>query len=146
MNCLSTEERAKVVNCLIEGRSLRSTVRLTGVAEKTVSRILLEFGEACAAYHDKIMRNLPCKVIRVDEVWSFTYCKEANIPEQLRGQGTWTWIAIDADSKLIPSYNFARIHQTPRVTPATEAGITDHVWSIDEIVELLEPETLKVNE
>ncbi len=109
MNCLSTEERARVVNCLIEGCSLRSTVRLTGVAKKTVSRILVEVGEACAAYHDRIMRNLPCKVIQVDEVWSFTYCKQANIPDHLQGQDgigdTWTWIAIDADSKLIPSWH-----------------------------------------
>jgi IS1 family transposase len=109
MNRLSTEERAKVVNCLVEGCSLRSTVRLTGVAKKTVSRILVEVGEACTAYHDRIMRNLPCKVIQVDEVWSFTYCKQMNIPEHLRGQDgigdTWTWIAIDADSKLIPSWH-----------------------------------------
>ncbi len=109
MNKLSNEERAKVVNCLIEGCSLRSTVRLTGVAKKTVSRILVEVGEACAAYHDKIMRNLPCKVIQVDEVWSFTYAKQANIPEHLQGQDgigdTWTWIAIDADTKLIPCWH-----------------------------------------
>jgi IS1 family transposase len=109
MNRLSAAERAKVVNCLIEGCSLRSTVRLTGVAKKTVSRILVEVGEACAAYHDKVMRNLPCKTLQVDEVWSFTYCKEANRPEHLQGQDgigdTWTWIAIDADSKLIPSWH-----------------------------------------
>jgi IS1 family transposase len=109
MNRLSTTERAKVIGCIIEGCSLRSTVRLTGVAKKTVSRILVEVGEACAAFHDKIMRNLSCKVIQVDEVWSFTYCKQANIPEHLQGQDgvgdTWTWIAIDADSKLIPSWH-----------------------------------------
>jgi IS1 family transposase len=109
MNRLSVSERAKVINCLIEGCSLRSTVRLTGVAKKTVSRILVEVGEACAAYHDRIMRNLPCKVLQVDEVWSFTYCKQVNIPEHLKGQegvgDTWTWIAIDADTKLIPSWH-----------------------------------------
>ncbi len=109
MNRLSIEDRAKVINCLIEGCSLRSTVRLTGVAKKTVSRILVETGKACAEYHDKIMRNLNCKVLQVDEVWSFTYCKQANIPEHLRGQDgvgdTWTWIAIDADTKLIPSWH-----------------------------------------
>jgi IS1 family transposase len=109
MNRLSVAGRAKVVNCLIEGCTLRSTVRLTGVAKKTVSRILVEVGEACAAYHNKIMRNLPCKVIQVDEVWSFTYCKQANIPPELEGQDgigdTWTWIAIDADTKLIPSWH-----------------------------------------
>ena len=109
MNRLSVAERAKVVNCLIEGCSLRSTVRLTGVAKKTVSRILVEVGEACAVYHDRIMRNLPCKVLQVDEVWSFTYCKQINIPEHLKGQegvgDTWTWIAIDADTKLIPAWH-----------------------------------------
>jgi IS1 family transposase len=109
MNRLNIEERAKVIGCLIEGCSLRATVRLTGVAKKTVSRILVETGEACAAYHDSIMRNLPCKVIQVDEVWSFTYCKQANIPEHLQGHDgvgdTWTWIAIDADTKLIPSWH-----------------------------------------
>ena len=109
MNRLNVAERAKVIGCLIEGCSLRSTVRLTGVAKKTVSRILVEVGEACAAYHDKIMRNLPCKVLQVDEVWSFTYCKQANIPVHLQGQDgvgdTWTWIAIDADTKLIPSWH-----------------------------------------
>ena len=77
MNGLSAAERAGVINCLIEGCSLRSTARLTGVAKKTVSRILVEAGKACAAFHDNIMRNLPCKVIHVDKIWSFTYCKQA---------------------------------------------------------------------
>ena len=124
MNRLSVEERAKVVNCLIEGCSLRSTVRLTGVAKKTVSRILVEVGEACAAYHDKIMRNLPCKTIQVDEIWSFTYCKAANTPEHLRGKegigDTWTWVAIDAESKLIPSF-----HVGLRDTDSAYQFITD---------------------
>jgi len=112
MNKLSIEERAKVVGCLIEGCSLRSTVRMTGVAKKTVSRILVEVGEACAAYSDKIMRNLPCKVLQVDEVWSFTYCKQANIPPELRdvdGIGdTWTWIALDSETKLIPAWHVGK--------------------------------------
>lgn len=270
-----------MIGCLIEGCSLRSTVRLTGIAKKTVSRILVEVGQACADYHDKIMRNLPCKILQVDEIWSFTYCKAANTPEHLRGKegigDTWTWIAIDADSKLIPcfhvgsrdadsahrfisdlkvrlanrvqltsdghrpylqvvknifgdevdysmlvklygressegerrysplvcvgarrkkvignpdrnlistsfaerqnltlrmtnrrftrltnafskkienhkhmmaiyamNYNFARIHQTLRVTPAMEAGITNHVWSLEEIAELSEAKPTEI--
>lgn len=112
MNKLSVSERAKVIGCLIEGCSIRATVRLTGAAKKTVSRILVETGEACVAYHDKIMRNLPCKVVQVDEVWSFTYCKQDNIPLHLKGQDgvgdTWTWVAIDADSKLIPSWHIGK--------------------------------------
>jgi IS1 family transposase len=69
---------------------------------------MADVGKACAAYHDKIMRNLSCKVIQLDEVWSFTYCKQANIPEQFKDAkdigDTWTWIAIDADTKLIPGW------------------------------------------
>jgi IS1 family transposase len=82
---------------------------MTGVCKRTVSRLVVEAGGACAAYHDRVMRNLPCKVIQVDEVWSFTYCKQANIPERLQDRedigDTWTWIAIDADSKLIPAWH-----------------------------------------
>lgn len=112
MNRLSIEERAKVIGCLIEGCSMRSTVRLTEVAKKTVSRLVVEIGEACAAYHDKVMRNLPCKVIQVDEVWSFTYCKQANVPLTMKGDksigDTWTWIALDADTKLIPAWHIGK--------------------------------------
>jgi IS1 family transposase len=112
MNRLKIEERARIVNCLVEGCSMRSTARLTGAAKKTVSRILVEVGEACAAYSDKIMRNLPCKVLQVDEIWTFTYCKERNIPQQLKGANgigdTWTWVAIDAASKLIPSWHVGK--------------------------------------
>lgn len=112
MNRLSVADIANVIGCLVEGCSIRSTVRMTGVAKKTVSRIVVEAGEACAKYHDSAMRNLPCKVIQVDEVWTFTYCKQANIPDHMKGQDgigdTWTWIAIDADSKLIPSWHVGK--------------------------------------
>lgn len=108
MNQLSQDERARIISCLIEGCSLRSTVRLTGFSRKGVGRTMVEAGKACAAYHKKIMQKLPCKIIQVDEIWSFTYCKQANIPALLKdakGIGdTWTWIAIDADTKLIPSW------------------------------------------
>jgi hypothetical protein len=69
MNRLSAEERAKVIGYLIEGCSMQTTVRLTGVAKKTVARVLVEVGEACAAHHDKIMRNLPCKVFSSGLYW-----------------------------------------------------------------------------
>ncbi|MGA2868490.1 MAG: IS1 family transposase [Verrucomicrobiota bacterium] len=108
MNKLSIEERAKIVSCLTEGCSLRTTVRLTGFSRKGVARVMADVGKACADYHDKVMRNLTCKVIQVDEVWSFTYCKQANIPEHLKGESeigdTWTWIAIDSPTKLIPCW------------------------------------------
>jgi IS1 family transposase len=107
MNRLNTEKRARIISCLIEGCSLRATVRLTGFSRKGVARVMADVGEACAKYHDNVMVNLPCKTIQVDEVWSFTYCKQANIPEALKGNDigdTWTWIAIDADTKLVPAW------------------------------------------
>lgn len=116
MNKLNAEERARVIGCLIEGCSLRSTVRLTGVAKKTVSRLLVETGKACAEFHDKIMRDLTCKIIQVDEIWSFTYCKQANVPDHLKEDeslgDTWTWIALDSDSKLIPSWHVGKRDST----------------------------------
>lgn len=112
MNKLTAADRAKIINCLVEGCSLRATQRMTGFAKKTVARLQIEIGQACAAYSDKIMRNLKCKVIQVDEVWTFTYCKQANIPEALQDDesigDTWTWISIDADSKLIPSWHIGK--------------------------------------
>lgn len=108
MNRLSIEKRARIISCLVEGCSLRSTVRMTGFSRKGVARVMSDVGLACYAYHDRVMRNLPCKTIQVDEVWSYTYCKQANIPEHLKnleGIGdTWTWIALDADTKLIPAW------------------------------------------
>ena len=87
---------------------MRSTSRLTGTAKKTVERMLISAGTACAEYMDKTMRNLPCKVLQVDEIWSFIGCKERNLPESLRGSldygDSWTWVCIDAESKLIPTF------------------------------------------
>lgn len=91
---------------------MRATTRLTGAAKKTVERMLISAGIACAEYHDKIMRNLNCKVLQVDEVWSFTHCKQANVPEHLKGceefGDTWTWIALDSKSKIVPSFHVGK--------------------------------------
>jgi IS1 family transposase len=108
MQPLTIEKRAQILNCLVEGCSMRSTSRLTGAAKKTVERLLVAAGKACADYHDKIMRNLNCRLIQVDEIWAFCGCKEAHVPELLRGSGeigdVWLWTALDADTKLIPAY------------------------------------------
>ncbi|MHB8526763.1 MAG: IS1 family transposase [Candidatus Acidiferrales bacterium] len=273
MNKLSTEKRGQVVSALVEGNSIRATVRMTGVSKNTIAKLLVELGEACADYLDKALVNLNCKRIQCDEIWSFCYAKQKNVPEQFQGAfgygDVWTWTAMDADSKLIVSwlvggrdagtaygfmddlakrlanrvqlttdghraylsaveeafgseidyamlvkmygkdeadtrysppeciscreveisgrpdpkhistsmierqnltmrmhmrrftrltnafskkvenhiasiaihymhYNFCRVHQTLRVTPAMEAGITDHVWSVTELVNLLD--------
>lgn len=109
MNQLTREKRAQVIGCLVEGCSLRSTVRLTGVAKKTVSRLLVEIGTACKDYQDRTLRNLACRRVQVDEVWSFIYAKQKNVTEKMKekpGVGdVWTWTAIDAESKLILSYH-----------------------------------------
>lgn len=275
MNRLNTDQRCRVIACLVEGNSIRATCRMTGVAKNTVLKLLAELGAACAVFQDKSLRDLRCKRIQCDEIWSFVGMKRANVPQERWGDPTvgdqWTWTALDADSKLVVSwrvgarsaeiahdfisdlagrlahrvqlttdgynlylgavedafgedidyamlvklyaadmpsdarysppvctgarkqrisgdpvaahvstsyverqnltmrmsmrrftrltnafskkvenlrhavalhfmhYNFARVHQTLRVTPAMEAGVSDHVWSIAEIVALLDP-------
>lgn len=95
---------------------MRSTTRLTGAAKKTVERMLVSAGTACAEYLDKVMRNLPCKVLQVDELWSFTYCKQANVPDAMKGADsvgdTWTWIALDSQTKLIPCFHVGKRDST----------------------------------
>jgi IS1 family transposase len=112
MNVLATDKRAQILNCLVEGCSMRSTARLTGAAKKTVERMLVTAGKACADYQDKVMRNLKCRLLQVDEVWSFTYAKQKNVPERLKGSegvgDTWTWIAMDSVSKLVPCWHVGK--------------------------------------
>lgn len=107
MNRLTPQTRAAVLNCLIEGCSIRSTVRLTGVSKKAVSRLLVEAGKVAGDYQDRVFRNLTCKRIQVDELWGFNYCKQKNvtaeIADRVPGAGDmWLWVAIDADTKLVP--------------------------------------------
>lgn len=274
MNKLTTDKRRQVVAALVEGNSIRATCRMTGVAKNTVVKLLADLGKACAEYQDKAMRDLTCDRLQCDEIWSFCYAKEKNVPKELKGKfgygDVWTFVAICDKTKLVPSwlvgsrdgdtaivfmrdlasrmkhkvqlttdghkmyleavdlafgtgvdyaqlvkiygssrgnderryspakfiesvkkqisgnpdpakvstsyverqnltmrmamrrftrltnafskkvenlsyavslhfmyYNFCRIHQTLRVTPAMEAGITDHVWEIEEILELI---------
>lgn len=107
MNILTTEERAQVVKCLVEGMSIRATVRIIGVAKNTVTKLLTSLGDACWGYQDKTFRNLTCQRIQVDEICSFVYAKQRNVLEEFRGTFGYgdvrTWTAIDADSKLIPT-------------------------------------------
>jgi IS1 family transposase len=110
MNRLTSEKRAQVIGCLIEGCSIRSTVRLTGVAMKTVMRVLVEVGEVCADYQDKVFQNLRCRRLQLDEMWCWIYCKERNRTEQIAKNhpdagDIWLWTAVDADSKLVPCWS-----------------------------------------
>jgi len=108
MNRLSIERRAQILGMLVEGNSMRATARMAGVSFNTVSKLLLDVGAAAAAYQDEHLRDLDCKVIEADEIWSFVAHKERNKPDELKGTfGTgdvWTWTALDADSKLIVSW------------------------------------------
>ena len=207
VNRLNAKQRIRVIAALVEGNSIRATVRMTGVAKNTVVKLLVEIGSACETYQQETLRNLPCKRVQCDEIWSFCYAKQENVPEDKQGQfgygDVWTWTALCADTKLIccsPAgymgcrtipmmgnpkpedistsyverqnltmrmqmrrftrltnafskkmdnlghavalhfmhYNFCRVHQTLRVTPAMEAGLTDSVWSIEQLVALLD--------
>jgi IS1 family transposase len=108
MNKLTNERRVGVIKCLCEGLSIRSTVRMTGVAKNTIVKLLAEIGEACNTFQDKTLRNLPCKRIQCDEIWSFVGAKEKNVPREKRGQfgmgDVWTWTALCAETKLIVSW------------------------------------------
>ena len=105
MNNLPAERQAAVIAALVEGNSIRATVRMTGVAKDTVIKLLAKIGQVCAEYQDKTLRNLPCKRVQCDEIWSFCYAKEKNVPADKRGQpgfgDVWTWTALCADTKLI---------------------------------------------
>lgn len=103
MNRLSINERAKILNLLVEGNSLRATSRIADVSINTVTKLLVDVGSACLDYQDKTLRNLTSKRIQVDEIWAFVGAKEANVDRDQKIQGwgdVWTWTAIDADTKL----------------------------------------------
>lgn len=108
MNRLSSEQRAAAINCLIEGCSIRSTCRMTGLAKKTVMRLLVEVGEFCAQYQDRAFHNLKSRRVQVDEMWSFVYAKQRNVTPEIAAErvagDVWLWSAIDADSKLVLSW------------------------------------------
>ena len=108
MNRLSLEKRTQIIGLLVEGTSLRATSRLTGCSKNTITKLLVEVGEACQKYHDENVKALSCKRIQCDEIWSFIYAKDKNLPEKYHGKhgmgSIWTWTAIDADSKLAVSW------------------------------------------
>ena len=108
MNKLSTEKRKQIIAALVEGNSVRATCRMVNVGKGAVLKLLVDVGTACAEYQDRVLRNLTCKRIQCDELWNFCYAKEKNVPDEMKGKfgvgDVWTWVAIDADTKLIASY------------------------------------------
>jgi len=108
MNKLSLEDRARILHLLCEGMSIRAITRLTGASKNTVAKLLVDAGKACAAYHDANVRDVKASRVQVDEIWSFTYSKQRTVATAKAAPDhagdTWTWTALDADSKLIVSY------------------------------------------
>lgn len=106
MNRLTATDRAKILHLLCEGTSIRAITRLTGASKNTVTKLLVDAGHAFSEYQDKAFRNLPCKCIQVDEIWSFVGCKAKNVPDHRIGEAgdVWTWVAFCADTKLMPSW------------------------------------------
>ena len=108
MNKLPSAKRAEILGMMVEGVSIRAIVRMTGVSKNTVAKLIEDAGQAFSDYQDKAFRNLTCKRLQVDEIWSFVHCKQRNVgtakaaPPQ--AGDIWTWTAIDADTKLIPSW------------------------------------------
>jgi hypothetical protein len=102
------EKRTQVIGLLVEGNSLRAASRLANVSINTVTKLLIDIGTACQKYHDEHVRGIASKRVQCDEIWTFVYAKDKNLPENLRGKfglgSIWTWVAMDSDSKFVISW------------------------------------------
>ena len=99
MNRLSLERRAQILHLLVEGNSMRATARISGTSKNTVAKLLADVGSACLDYQDEHLRDLPCKRIQCDEIWSFCYAKDKNVPKDKQGQFGYGDI-LDVDGSL----------------------------------------------
>lgn len=124
MNRLPLHKQVPVIAALVEGSSINGTVRMTDVSKPTILRLIADLGKACWEYQDKTLRNLPCKRIQADGIWNFCYAKEKNVPKEKKGKfgygDVWTWVAICADTKLVPCWLVA-----DRSAAAAHAFIND---------------------
>src|SRR5712692_7653465 len=112
MNRLPLARRAQILSMLAEGNSLRATARMADASFNTVVKLMLDVAAACERYQDVTLRNLKCRRLQVDEAWAFVYAKQKNVPESMAGMlgvgDVWTFCAIDADTKLVPSWAVGR--------------------------------------
>ncbi len=108
MNRLTPERRIQIVAALVEGNSIRATCRMAGVSKNTVTKLLVDLGTVCSIHQDRMMRDLSCERIQCDEIWAFCYAKQRNVAPEKQGElgfgDVWTWVAVDADTKLVPTY------------------------------------------
>jgi IS1 family transposase len=138
MNRLDAQARSQVISCLVDGCSIRGTVRITGVCKKAVLRLLVDAGRVCAEYQDQVLRNLKPKRVQVDEVWSWIFCKKANVTEKIAAKNphvgdVWLWVALDADTKLVLA------HMIGSRTPPTAYEFMKDVASRIQFVDPLRP-------
>jgi IS1 family transposase len=136
MNRLDAGSRARIITALVEGCSLRSTSRMTGVAINTVVKLAVDAGAACSEYQDRVMRNLNCERVQIDEIWSFCYAKAKNVTPEIREKNpyagdTWTFTAIDATSKLIPCWFIG-----PRDMTSARIFVNDLAERLDKRIQL----------
>ncbi len=135
MNRKNLAKRTQILRCLIDGNSIRATARICDCAINTVVKLAVEAGKACAEYQDRVMRDLPCRRIQCDEIWSFVYAKAKNAKDEMKTNGTagdvWTWTAIDAETKLVPCW-----HVGTRDAAAAYQFITDLAWRLRNRVQL----------
>lgn len=107
MNMLSQDERIRIVSALVEGNSLRAVSRMTGIARNTITKLLVDLGQASMRYHDYHVHNLKVKRLQCDEIWAYVGAKARNVSVEKKEIGwgdVWTWVGIDADTKLVVSY------------------------------------------
>ncbi|GFO82713.1 MAG: transposase [Methyloceanibacter sp.] len=112
MRKLPKEARAHILHLLCEGNSIRATVRLTGASKTTITKLLVDAGQAAQWYQDRVLRNLECKRLQVDEIWGFVGAKQKNADPDKKAAGeagdVWVWVATDADTKLVPHWYVGR--------------------------------------
>ena len=108
MNALPRHKKVLILKCLTEGMSIRAVARIADVSRNTVTKLVIDAGKACADYQDRTLRGLACRHVQVDEAWCFVYAKAKNVPRAKSAPAeagdVWTWVAMDADSKLVPSW------------------------------------------
>jgi IS1 family transposase len=108
MNELPTAKCVQVLRLLVEGNSMQATSRIADLAFNSVVKLLAEAGDACSEYQDRAFCNRRCRRLQVDEIWSFIHCKQRNVESAKSAPpeagDIWTWMAIDADTKLVPSW------------------------------------------
>jgi IS1 family transposase len=132
MNRLNLQRRTQVINCLVEGNSIRSTERMTDTHRDTIMRLLVQVGQGCASLMDGEMRDLPCKRIQVDEIWSFVGKKQRYVTrrdDRRRVGDMWTFVALDADTKLFPSYRVGKrtLHEATEFMTDLSGRLTNRV-------------------